>query len=109
MRMMRNMGTADRVRLLIAIGIAALYLMGSISGVIAIGVVAVVFHATGITGDSGVRAARDFDAQGISRFGPRRTESPAVLRVVGAVANVIVRARRPTRPASTAYCRCSAT
>ena len=49
--MMRNMGTADRVRLLIAIGIAALYLMGSVSGVIAIGVVAVVFHATGITGD----------------------------------------------------------
>ena len=47
------MGTADRViRLLVAIGIAALYLMGSISGVVAIvlGVVAVVFLATGVTG-----------------------------------------------------------
>ena len=51
--MKKNMGTADRViRLLVAIGIAALYLMGSISGVVAIvlGVVAIVFLATGITG-----------------------------------------------------------
>lgn len=51
--MKKNMGTADRViRLLVAIGIAALYLMGNISGVVAIGlgVVAVAFPATGITG-----------------------------------------------------------
>lgn len=51
--MKKNMGTADRVlRLVVAIGIAALYLMGSITEVVAIvlGVVAVVFLATGITG-----------------------------------------------------------
>jgi hypothetical protein len=51
--MMKNMGTAARVvRLIVAIGIAALYLMGSVSGVVAIvlGVVAVVFLATGIIG-----------------------------------------------------------
>ena len=51
--MKKNMGTADRVlRLVVAIGIAALYLMGSITEVVAIvlGVVAVVFLATGISG-----------------------------------------------------------
>ena len=51
--MKKNMGTADRViRLLVAIGIVVLYLMGSTSGVVAVvlGVAAVVFLATGITG-----------------------------------------------------------
>ena len=51
--MKKNMGTADRViRLLVAVGIAILYLMGSITGIVAIvlGVVAVVFLATAISG-----------------------------------------------------------
>jgi DUF2892 family protein len=51
--MKKNMGAADRViRILVAIVIAALYLTSSISGVVAIvlGVVAVVFLATGATG-----------------------------------------------------------
>lgn len=51
--MTKNMGTADRViRLLAAIGVAVLYLTGSISGILAIvlGVVAVVFLATSLVG-----------------------------------------------------------
>jgi hypothetical protein len=51
--MKKNMGAADRVvRILVAIGVAALYLTGTISGVVAIvlGVVAAVFLATGAAG-----------------------------------------------------------
>jgi K+-transporting ATPase A subunit len=51
--MTKNMGTADRaVRTLLALGVAALYFTGRISGTLAIvlGVVAVVFLATSFIG-----------------------------------------------------------
>ncbi len=51
--MKKNIGTADRVvRIIVAIAIATLYFTSSISGIVAIvlGVVAVVFLATAITG-----------------------------------------------------------
>ena len=51
--MNKNMGTADRlIRILAAIGIAALDLNGSISGVVAVvlGVVAVALVATSLVG-----------------------------------------------------------
>ena len=52
--MTRNMGTADRViRVIVAIGIVALYLAGSIGGLLAIvlGVVAVGFLITAFVGN----------------------------------------------------------
>ena len=51
--MRKNMGTADRaIRILVAIGIAALYFTGRISGVVAIVlcVVAVAFVLTSLVG-----------------------------------------------------------
>lgn len=49
--MTKNMGSADRIiRLLVAVGIAALYFTNTISGIIAIilGIFAVVFVATSV-------------------------------------------------------------
>ncbi len=51
--MRRNMGTADRaIRALVALGIAALYLTGTISGMWAVilGIVAVAFAVTSAAG-----------------------------------------------------------
>ena len=48
-----NMGTADRViRVLIALGVAALYFTGKVSGTVAIvlGIVAIVFLLTSLSG-----------------------------------------------------------
>lgn len=51
--MKKNMGTIDRgIRILLAVIVAILYLIGSITGVAAIilGILAVVFLTTGLTG-----------------------------------------------------------
>jgi 1,4-dihydroxy-2-naphthoate octaprenyltransferase len=51
--MRRNMGTADRVvRALVALGIVALYLSGTISGIwaVVLGIVAVAFAVTSAAG-----------------------------------------------------------
>jgi len=72
--MTKNMGNADRaIRTILALGVAALYFTGRISGTLAIvlGVIAVVFLAT----SPGVPAVRLVHEEGVGRQ-PARAWSP---------------------------------